>query len=265
MFFDTHLHFDLLSERTRKPVYQLLDESRAVGVSQWLTLATKVEDFSSLIEKIAPFSPNLRLGLGLHPLWIEAHQEADLLQLDHFLHQKKGVAVGEIGLDRGVPQLGETALWQKQQFFFIEQLKLAEKYELPVVIHSRKTHAFVLQILKKYCPQRGGIIHGFSGSLEEAKKFIHLGLKIGVGGVITYERAKKTRRAIATLPLEHLVLETDSPEMPLSGKQGEVNVPQNIKIIFETLCELKNISQEERFITAEKLRSNSTDLLGHSK
>ena len=117
---------------------------------------------------------------------------------------------------------------------------MAKQFNLPVNIHSRKTHDQIFTFLKRIPLSKLGVVHGFSGSYDKAKRFVDLGYKIGVGGTITYERANKTRQAIAKLPLDALVLETDSPDMPVFGFQGQPNRPERIVESFKALCTLRN-------------------------
>ena len=128
----------------------------------------------------------------------------------------------EIGLDL----FGDDPQFERQQWLLDEQLKLAKRYDLPVILHSRRTHDKLAMHLKRHDLPCTGVVHGFSGSLQQAERFVQLGYKIGVGGTITYPRASKTRDVIAKLPLASLLLETDAPDMPLNGFQGQANAGQ---------------------------------------
>ncbi len=163
------------------------------------------------------------------------------------------MAIGEIGLDlyRDDPQ------FDKQQRFLEAQLKLAKAYQLPVILHSRRTHDKLAQILRRYDLPRRGVVHGFAGSLQQAQAFIKLGYAIGIGGTITYERASKTRQTVAQLPLSSLLLETDAPDMPLQGFQGQPNRPERARQVWEVLCSLREESPEE---IADALWHNSQQL-----
>lgn len=151
----------------------------------------------------------------------------------------------------------QEPLFDLQQRVLIAQLKLAKQYDRPVILHSRKSHDQLAAILRRYPVPACGVIHGFAGSLSQAQAFIKLGYSIGVGGTITYERANKTRQAIAQLPLTSLVFETDAPDMPVSGFQGEPNRPERIQWIFQSLCELRHESPDE---IAQQLYINSLSL-----
>lgn len=143
--------------------------------------------------------------------------------------------MGEIGLDL----FGDDPQFERQQWLLDEQLKLAKRYDLPVILHSRRTHDKLAMHLKHHDLPRTGVVHGFSGSLQQAERFVQLGYKIGVGGTITYPRASKTRDVIAKLPLASLLLETDAPDMPLNGFQGQPNRPEQAARVFAVLCELR--------------------------
>ncbi|MFT6388683.1 MAG: TatD DNase family protein, partial [Cellvibrionaceae bacterium] len=159
---------------------------------------------------------------------------AQLTQLEYYLSQEKCVAVGECGLDA----LIESGL-DKQQAIFEQQIQIACKLELPLIIHVRKTHNETLKLLSHYRPKAGGVIHGFTGSVDLAQRYWSLGFYLGIGGSITYPRANKTRKTVKGMPLESLLLETDAPDMPLSGFQGEPNSPLRLPDIAHALAELR--------------------------
>ena len=129
-------------------------------------------------------------------------------------------------------------------YIFDAQLQLAKTYKLPVIIHARKAHDMILKHLRTTPLLQGGIIHAFSGSEQQARQYLERGFKLGVGGGVTYTRARKTRHLAAILPLESLVLETDAPDMPLSGCQGQRNTPLKLPVIAETIAQLRKESVE---------------------
>ncbi|HGJ5884317.1 TatD family hydrolase [Arsenophonus sp.] len=257
MFVDTHCHFDF------PPFIHDIEDSfsRAVkaGVTDIIVPAVGIENFER-VYSLAQQYPHLYAALGFHPLYI-----ADFLP-DHFAklvallqqNSNKCVAIGEIGLDYFVT----NAAVKQQQALLIQQLQLAKQYDLPVILHSRKSHDQLAALLRRFDVPKKGIIHGFAGSLSQANAFIRLGYFIGIGGVITYQRAKKTRAVAAQLPLSSLVLETDAPDMPLAGFQGQVNRPERIGLVFEALCNLRQESAEE---IATQLYNNSLQLFNIKK
>ncbi len=258
-FFDTHTHLDYLLRMSGEPLSRLMDNAAQAGVQKILIVAVMAQDFETLAKMTAFYPERLYYGLGLHPLYIAQHTEADLTCLEQRLAQRAPActAVAEIGLERGKAELLTPALWQKQQDFFAAQLSLAKRYALPVSLHSRKAHDQLSVFLKRADLPKCGVVHGFAGSYAQAKRFVDLGYRIGVGGVITYQRANKTRRTIAKLPLDALLLETDSPDMPVFGFQGRPNRPERIVDTFDALCRLRSESAD---IIAQALWQNSLAL-----
>ncbi|MFY1026346.1 TatD family hydrolase [Actinobacillus seminis] len=260
-FFDTHTHLNYLARMTSEPLVQLMDNAQASGVEKILIVAVLEKDFKT-IEKMAALYPNrLYYGLGLHPLYIEQHLPSDLDRLAQAIHQRGSscTALAEIGLERGVKTLLSEALWRKQCDFLEAQLFLAKQFSLPVNLHSRKSHDQLFAFLKRITLPKCGVIHGFSGSYDQAKRFVDLGYKIGVGGTITYQRANKTRQTIRKLPLDSLVLETDTPDMPVFGFQGQPNRPQRIVNVFHALCTLRLETPE---MIEDQIWRNSVRLFG---
>lgn len=200
-------------------------------------------------------------ALGIHPLYVKAAQDADLDRLDATLQQYRNdprlVAVGEIGLDFFVPELCASPLRERQQHFYVTQLKLARKYGLPVVLHVRRSVDQVLKGLRDVArADWHGIAHAFNGSAQQAQSFIDLGLKLGFGGALTYERALQLRRLAASLPLDAIVLETDAPDMPPhwlyrtagqreAGEAQGINSPAELPRIGAELAALRGISLAE--------------------
>lgn len=159
--------------------------------------------------------------LGIHPLYV-ARAGDDVLEqlaaaLQQHQHAPRLVAVGEIGLDFFVPELCASPLRERQICLFREQLKLARRFDLPVVLHVRRSVDQVIKALRDVAGRDGrwnGIAHAFNGSLQQAQALLDLGLKLGFGGAVTFERAKRLRRLAVQLPLRAIVLETDAPDMP---------------------------------------------------
>jgi TatD DNase family protein len=195
-------------------------------------------------------------ALGIHPLFLKGLQQEHLDRLAQVVSEKKTkiIAIGETGLD-GVIAKNQDNLNQ-QHLFFEFQLHLAQVHKLPVIIHHRRTHNETITLLKQVKVNRGGVIHAFSGSYQQACQYIDLGYKLGVGGTITYPRAEKTIKALKRVPLSSLVLETDAPSMPLYGFQGEKNSPLRLVNIFERLVEIREEDHEEIADTIEANLSN---------
>jgi TatD DNase family protein len=239
-FIDTHCHFDFPPFSGDEVAS--LQRAADAGVGKIIIPATEAENFTRVLALAEQFAP-LYAAVGLHPIVVERHDDGSLAALEAVLaaKPKKLVAIGEIGLDlyRDNPQ------FEHQAFLLDEQLRLAKRYDLPVILHSRRTHDKLAMHLKRHNLPRTGVVHGFSGSLQQAERFIQLGYKIGVGGTISYPRASKTREVMAALPLEALILETDAPDMPLNGFQGQPNRPERIADVFSNLCSLRSESPEQ--------------------
>ncbi|KMK51991.1 deoxyribonuclease [[Actinobacillus] muris] len=240
-FFDTHTHLDYLASTLGLSVPTLCADAQAAQVERILVVAVFAKNFADVTACSRAEPQHIAYALGLHPLYIEQHSTADLDLLERRLAERDPActAVGEIGLENAVATVCSPTLWAKQQDFLATQLALAQRYDLPVNLHSRKSHDTLAVYLKTARLNRTGVVHGFAGSYEQAKRFVDLGYKIGVGGTITYARANKTREAIRKLPLDSLLLETDSPDMPVFGYQGQPNRPQRLLVSFNALCELR--------------------------
>jgi TatD DNase family protein len=195
-------------------------------------------------------------ALGIHPLYVPHAQEDDVLALDQALCERAGdprlVAVGEIGLDYFVPELCTPAMRERQWFFYIAQLKLAQQHGLPVILHVRRSADLLLKGLRQ-CPVVSGIGHAFNGSAQQAQAFVNLGFALGFGGTLTYERSLQLRRLACELPLSAIVLETDAPDIPphwlyqtaQQRAQGAVqgrNSPAELPRIAQVLADLRGVS-----------------------
>lgn len=253
-FIDTHCHFDFPPFSGNEAAS--IELAAQAGVEKILVVATEAARFERVLALAADYAA-LYAALGMHPMFIEQHTDEDLELLERRLASRpeKLVAIGEIGLDlyREDPQ------FERQQALLDAQLRLAKRYDLPVILHSRRTHDKLAMQLKRHQLPRTGVVHGFAGSLQQAQRFIALGYKIGVGGTITYPRASKTRDVMAQLPLSSLLLETDAPDMPLNGFQGQPNRPERAACVFETLCELRPEPAAE---IADTLFANTIELFG---
>ena len=233
-FVDTHCHFDFPPFTGDEE--QSIAKAAEAGVQAIIVPSVEAAYFSRVLD-LAAQHPALYAALGLHPIVIERHRDEDIERLDEIVQTAgdKLVAIGEIGLDL----YREEPHFERQQTILDAQLRLAKRHDLPVILHSRRTHDKLAMHLKRIDLPRKGVVHGFSGSLQQAQRFIELGYKIGVGGTITYPRASKTREVMARLPLSALLLETDAPDMPLNGFQGQPNRPEQVARVFDALCELR--------------------------
>lgn len=235
-FIDSHLHLD--APAFAADAEQRWHRAREAGVSHAIVPAVSTATFDAALAIGRQLG--LDVALGLHPLFLASHRDEDLLLLEQYLARGEAVAVGECGLDFFVPDLDP----QRQEALLLAQLKLARRYDLPVILHVRRSQDRVLKCLRQV-RVRGGIAHAFNGSEQQAHAFIDLGFCLGFGGAMTYQGSQRIRRLAATLPLSALVLETDGPDMAPEWAQGRVNDPENLPRIAEQLAALRQIPLAE--------------------
>jgi len=234
MLIDTHCHLDAAEfDPDRDAVHEA---ARAAGVERIVVPAVAVDSFNRVKTSVARY-PGCVAAYGIHPLFVMQAKEADLAVLRDWLLSEKPVAVGEIGLDFYVTDLDPA----RQEFFFIEQLKLAKEFNLPVLLHVRRSVDLILKQLRRF-KLSGGIAHAFNGSRQQADEFIKLGFKLGFGGAMTFSGSTRIRQLAATLPLESIVLETDAPDIPPAWLAGGRNAPAELLKIAEVLAELRGLS-----------------------
>jgi TatD DNase family protein len=221
---DTHCHLDAAEFWPDAVVVRA--QAAIKNVAYCVLPAVQVANFDA-VRQLAHAGDD-SYALGIHPLYVAQAAGSDLATLEaqllRYRDDPRLVAVGEIGLDFFVPELRASPLRERQEHFFLAQLKLARQFELPVLLHVRRSVDQVLAGLRKVAreavsgkadtPPWRGIAHAFNGSEQQAQAFVDLGLKLGFGGALTYERASQLRRLAALLPLEAIVLETDAPDMP---------------------------------------------------
>jgi TatD DNase family protein len=279
-FTDSHCHLDDIAFSEQLPA--LLTQCQQLAIDRIIVPSIAPNNFNqvlSLAKKHHDNPINIYPCLGIHPWFLQPLNDSHLKQLSESVNKSRNdiVAIGEIGLDGAIAKNAEShgqtpeENWKHQQHFFDFQLNLAKQQNLPVIVHHRQSHDKIMPFLKRYKLDRAGIIHGFSGSYQQAKAYIDLGFKLGVGSTITYSRAKKTINTFKRLPLESLVLETDAPSMPLSrevtskevltanqgdelGKGGitinslansPANSPVNLIKIFEVLVTIRTEKSDE--------------------
>ena len=244
---DSHTHLDFADFDHDRPA--LLAQSRALGVRRMVVLGVYQRNWQRVWELVQS-DPDLHAAFGLHPVYLDEHQPDDLTQLADWLSRLAGhrqlCAVGELGLDYYLPTLDR----QRQQTLFEAQLQLASDFQLPALLHVRRSHAQVIATLKRFKLQRGGIIHAFAGSREEALEYIKLGFKLGLGGAATWPQALRMHKVIANLPLDAVVLETDSPDMAPAMYPGQRNSPAHLPAICTALAAIIGISPEQLAATS---------------
>ncbi|MCY7369662.1 MAG: TatD family hydrolase [Polaromonas sp.] len=255
---DTHCHLDAEEFAPDRPSVAL--RAAAAGIRHCVLPATDVGNFAAVRDLASAFSYSY--ALGIHPLRVASAEAGDLEKLDAELALRREdprlVAVGEIGLDFFVPELQTPVLRARQEHFYRAQLRLARQHDLPVILHVRRSSDRLLKALRELLPAEGrwrGIAHAFNGSAQQAGQFIALGFKLGFGGAVTYEAARQLRRLAASLPLDALVLETDSPDIPpqwiyrtaaerAAGQPQGRNEPAQLPQIAAQVAELRGMSVE---------------------
>lgn len=245
MFTDTHCHLDF--DEFSKKLPELTEECVRKGIKRIIIPAISPKNWDNVLQlSSSTFKTPCKIFscLGIHPWFLNDLTNADLIALTDKIeiNIKSIIAIGETGIDGTIAR--DFNNLDKQITFFDHQLILAKKHKLPVIVHHRRSHEHIVPRLKQYKLEHGGIIHAFSGSYQQAKTYVDLGFKLGIGGTITYKRAKKTINALKRLPLDALVLETDAPSMPLSGFQGEANSPLKLVNVFDCLCEIRKEDPE---------------------
>jgi TatD DNase family protein len=231
MLIDTHCHLDADEfDADRDAVH---GAALAAGVARIVVPAVAVDSFQRVKTSVERY-PDCVAAYGIHPLYVTQAKEADLPVLRTWLANEKPVAVGEIGLDLYVTDVDLA----RQEFFFVEQLKLAREFDLPVILHVRRAVDLILKHLRRI-RVRGGIAHAFNGSHQQADEFIKQGFKLGFGGAMTFSGSTRIRALAAELPLDAIVLETDAPDIPPAWLGGGRNAPGELPRIAKVLAELR--------------------------
>jgi len=241
MLIDTHCHLDAAefdADRAR-----VREQAREGGV-RWIVIpAVGAENFDVVAGMAAAYS-GCAYALGIHPMYVDRARDDDLALLRRELAERiedpRLVAVGEIGLDFFVDGLDR----ERQERFFAEQLALAREFELPVLLHVRRSQDTVLKHLRRLRPP-AGVAHAFNGSAQQAQGFLDLDFVLGFGGAMTFERARQIRRLVADLPAHAHVLETDSPDIPPAWLARGRNSPAELPRIAESFAGLRGLTIED--------------------
>ncbi|MBN9424327.1 MAG: DNAase [Candidatus Accumulibacter sp. 66-26] len=246
MLIDTHCHLDAAEFAADRAA--VAQAARVAGVEGIVVPAIETANFAAVRECCARY-PGCAPAYGIHPLYVGRASEADLDTLRDWLRREADgpwppVAVGEIGLDFFVPDADPA----RQEFFFVEQLKIARDFGLPVLLHVRRAQDAILKQLRRVFGKThgyGGVAHAFNGSRQQADAFIALGFKLGFGGTLTFPRALRIRELAATLPLDAIVLETDAPDIPPAFLGRARNAPQHLPRIAAELAGLRGLAVED--------------------
>ena len=239
---DTHCHLDAAEFAVDRDA--VVTRALASGIARLVVPAVEVANFAGVRDCCRRY-PVCVPAYGIHPMFVHAATETDLDTLRAWLtHESEGehppVALGEIGLDYFTPGFDAT----RQEIFFVEQLKIACDFDLPVLVHSRRAVDTVLKHLRRV-PVRGGIAHAFNGSRQQADAFIKLGFKLGFGGAMTYAGSTRIRHLATTLPIDTLVLETDAPDIPPEFIGRTRNSQETLPRIAAILASLRGMSVTE--------------------
>jgi len=247
---DTHCHFDV--EDFDADRVEVAARALAAGVDTIVIPGYIAARWPTLFQVCDSFTvPRLLPAPGLHPCYINQHEPAHLIELERLLQTRTDIiGIGEIGLDYFLPELKTPELKEQQQYYFRAQLRLAMQYHKPVVLHVRKAHAEVIAILRDMKFREGGIVHAYSGGIEEARQYVKLGFRLGIGGPLTYDQSKRLRAVVSEMPLAALVLETDAPDMipqphRLPGPGRTRNAPEFLPSVAEAMSMLKQLPLEQ--------------------
>jgi len=248
---DTHSHIDL-------PVFlddfqHVLESARKVGVVSQILPGVYRNGWKRILS-LCEKETDLYAAIGLHPMYLEHHSASDLVELQDHATKGRLVAIGEIGLDYFIKNTNHRA----QQELFEAQLIIAAKSKLPVLLHVRKAHDQVQATLRKMHFKHGGIVHAFSGSMQQAEQYVKLGFFISVCGTVSYDRATRIRGVVGELSLDSLVLETDSPDIPPAVHHGQRNSPEYLPEILIALAELRGEPQK---LIAQQTTANARNIL----
>lgn len=247
MFIDTHCHLDFdVFDSFRD---ELITKCNKLNITQFISPATQQSSWDKLIELNQEFK-SIKIAFGLHPIFIKNHESQYLDMLEQYTIVQNTKLIGEIGLDKRIES------FDRQLNFFKAQISIAKNLAKPVIIHSVKSHNEIIKTIKDIKFTHGGIIHAFNSNMNIAKTYIDLGFKLGVGGLISHPKTKLSN-ILKDIPIQSLVLETDSPDIPLFNSNG-INTPLNIPKIFELLCD---IYQSNTDILKRQIYTNSLEFI----
>ena len=248
---DSHSHFDADEFDVDRDA--ALVRARDAGVGRQVLPAVTEASWPKLRD-ICLHREGLHAAYGLHPLYLRYHRVRHLDALREWVEREQPVAIGECGLDFFVKGLDADA----QQLYFDAQLQLAREFDLPVIVHARRAVEAVIVAIKRVGRLRG-VVHSFPGSEEQANQLWKLDFMLGIGGPVTYERANRLRRLVATMPIDQLLLETDSPDQPDAFHRGQRNEPARLPIVLRTIAGLRGATEE---VVAAATTANAERLFG---
>ncbi len=239
MIIDSHAHLD--DSAFQEDREELILKLREHKISHVMNISASLESARTSLA-LAKKYDFIYTSMGIHPCETKELTEENFKEIIGYLSEEKVKAVGEIGLDY---------YWNEpekkiQEYWFRKQLRLAHEYQLPVIIHSRDAASDTYHIMKEeQSADLKGVINCYSYTKETARDYLNWGYYFGIGGVITFQNAKKLKEAVEYIPLEHIVLETDSPYLSPTPYRGKRNSPLNLPLIAQAIADLKGISTEE--------------------
>lgn len=245
MIFDTHAHYDDEQFDTDREELLTSMEENNVGT---IVNVSATFDSCARVTKMALKYPFMYAAVGVHPDEVGALDDEKFAKMESLLSEEKVVAVGEIGLD----YYWDNESHDLQKEWFIRQLDLARKHDLPVLIHSREAAADTMAIMKEHAQGLGGVIHCYSYSKEMAKEYVKMRFYIGIGGVVTFKNARKVKETVEDIPLTSIVLETDCPYLAPEPYRGKRNNSAYIRYVAEEIAKIKGISCEEVIAQTEE-------------
>ena len=239
MIFDTHCHLN--SEELYERLEEVLENAKKVGVDKFLVVGWNKESSFKAVE-IAHRYEGIYAAIGFHPTDIDDVSEEDYNETMALVNDPKVVAVGEIGLD--YHWVKDPVQREKQKEWFIKQINFANEHKKPISIHNREAFEDCLKILKEHRPMYSGVMHCYSGSVELLKDVLDLGLYIGLDGPLTFTNAKTPKEVCEEVPLNRLLVETDSPYLSPHPLRGTVNEPKNIALVIDEITRIKGLSKK---------------------
>lgn len=239
MIFETHAHYDdeaFDSDRT-----ELFDSFQWNEIGYVVNVSYDLKSSETTLEMTKKY-PFLYGAVGVHPNDVDKMTSADMVLLRQMALENKIVAIGEIGLDYYYPE-PEPEI---QKAWFVKQMDLARELKMPMIVHSRDAAKDTIDLMQEmYAAEIGGVVHCFSYSKEIARDVLDMGFYIGVGGVVTFKNAKKLKEAVEYIPLDRILLETDSPYLTPEPHRGQRNSSLNLPLVAKAIAEIKGVTYEE--------------------
>ncbi len=248
---DSHCHLD--DDRFDEDRVQVIQRAQLAGIRQIVIPATTAERWPK-VRQLAVQTTGVSASYGLHPMFMSDHSTGDIQRLDAWLGQNDAVALGECGLDFYIQVSDQKA----QMKLFRDQLALARMHQLPVIIHARKALDLVLREIRN-SGVKAGVIHSFSGSLQQAQQLADVGFKLGIAATVSYDRARKLRQVVKEIDIDTLMIESDAPDQSGPLHRGQRNEPGYLPDHLQIIAQLRSMDVNE---CAIKLNQNCRQLFG---